>query len=111
MDEVYLGDVSLSLSYQADSDNALRSPRPRLELARCPRMPSELRRVCASLNSLFFLIIGVSRSGTVTISSVINSTGSGAIDFLVFLTNTSGGPMRLRLAHEGCEIVRGGDGR
>ena len=77
-------------------EDSLISPRPRLELARCPLIPNELLLCCASLNSLFFRIIGVSLSGTGTTDSVLNpSIPIPLIDFLVFLTNpvVSGGPI------------------
>ena len=71
---------------------SLISPLPRLELALCPLIPIELLR-CASRNSLFFRIIGVSLSGTGTTASALRSA-IPRIDFLVFRTNTPvGGPI------------------
>jgi hypothetical protein len=112
---VWYAFTSIPCSAIRSEEDSLRSPLPRLEFARWPRIPSELRRNWASLNPLFFLIIGVSLSASGTNSSTDVSTWKLAIDFLVFRTNPSVWPMTLWLPHFGVgfglDIVCSGDGR
>ncbi len=84
--------VAISGLTYSKSLHILISPLPRLPLARCPLIPI-LLRLCASLSSLFFRIIGVSLTGTGTTASLDRSS-MPLIDFRVLRTNGPvGGPI------------------
>lgn len=101
-------------------NDALISPRPRLELALCPLIPM-LLLLCASLNSLFFRIIGVSLSAKGTTASVERSC-IPLMDFRVFRVFRTNGPLggpilgrpEVEVEEKGCfggEAGRGAEGR